>query len=265
MQEQTRVMRPGILVALKSRVSGGVEYQHSGVEEDEDGKVKRWETTRVMEDPEERKAAGDALQKAVRLVNSLCTRTTFGLLCPVDREAELDAAVVQMREACRVWNAQATYSFIYASAIKGRIADNDEEALRAIVEEATEVLERMDKSLSDADLKQIRKAADDAKALSAMMTPESAGQLTAAYEAARRAARAITKKAGDMDARVADALIEVQQEAFNKARFAFLETSAEAIEALPSVDLNRGAQLEIEDDDDSAVIPLLPGAELVRS
>ncbi len=127
--EQTQIMVPGILVALKTSVNGGVEYARSGVEEDEEGRVKKWETTRLMEDPAERKGANEIASKASNLISRLCVRTSFGLLCRIDREAELDEAVVAMRALVTEWNRKAIHSFVTVSAIKGRIADNDEDEL----------------------------------------------------------------------------------------------------------------------------------------
>jgi hypothetical protein len=238
-------MVPGILVALKTSVRGGVEYVRSDIERSDQGHVKEWHTKRFMEDPEERKQATELVNKLSNSIARLCVRTTFGLLCRTDREAELDEAIRAVRSEVREWNATTRYSTVHLNAVKGRIADNDEEAIRAIVEEATELLDRMERGLTDADVKVIRDAAGRAKKLAAMMTPEAAGHIESALEAARDAARAIVRKSGELDARVADAMIAVEAEAFSKARFTFLEAAEASVEALPSVDLARGAALEV--------------------
>jgi hypothetical protein len=238
-------MVPGFLVALKTSVRGGVEYFRSDIERSEEGHVKEWHTKRLMEDPDERREATETINRLSNTIARLCTRTTFGLLCRTDREEELDEAIRDVRREVSEWNAQAVHSSIHINAVKGRIADNDEEAIRAIVDEATELLDRMEKGLSEADIKVIRDAAGRAKKLSGMLTPEAAGRLESAIESARDAARVIVKKAGDLDARVADAMIQVESEAFSKARFTFLEAAEHSVEALPSVDLSRGAALEV--------------------
>lgn len=244
----TQVMRPGILVALKTNVNGGMSYSRNIVESSEDDKVMKWETTRYMDDPEERKLAGETAGKASRLISKLCVRTTFGLLCPTEREAELDEAVTEMRAVVGAWNETARYSFIHCSAIKGRIADNDEEAIRAIVQEARELLDRMDKGLDESDVKLIRDAANKAKKLSEMMVPGTGDQIDDALAAARRAARAIVKQAESTNQRVAAAIVSAEREAFDAARVRFIETSDEVIDSLPSVDLQRAASIELDDD-----------------
>jgi hypothetical protein len=243
----TQVMVPGILVALKSSVNGGVEYQRTATEEDADGRVKKWETTRFMEDPAERKAAGVVAGEASRLVARLCVRTTFGLLCRTDREAELDAAVREMREKVSAWNRKATHSFVNVSAIKGRIADNDEEAIRAILDEARDLLDQMDRGMSASDVEVIRSAAMRAKRLSEMMTDESSEQINAALDAARQAARAIVKRGDDLGDRVANVTIEIDREAFDEARFSFLDATSTVVGDLPSIDVGRAAALEVDE------------------
>lgn len=243
--DETQVMVPGILVALKTSVRGGVEYHQIPLEEDDEGRVKKWETTRLMDDPAERKAAGELSAKASSLVSKLCVRTSFGMLCRIDKERELDAAVAEMRTLVRAWNSEARHSFVYASAIKGRIADNDEEALRAILDEAKDLLDQMDRGLSESDVEMIRGAAMRAKRLSEMMTEDPAGQISAALTAARSAARAIVKRSADMSNELAATTLTVKKQAFDEARFSFLEMSAEVAEALPSIDMQRTAELEV--------------------
>lgn len=245
--QATQVLVPGILVALKTGVNGGVEYRHAEIEEDEEGRVKRWETTRFMEDPAERKAAGELAGKAGWLIARLCVRTSFGMLCRNDREAELDAAVVEARRLATEFNARARHSFVNVSAIKGRIADNDEEATRAILNEVTDLLARMDRGLAEADIGLIRDAASRAGRLSGMMTEDSGTQISAAVKAARQAARAIVKRGEDLSNQIANDVVEAEKASFAKARFSFLEEAATVIEALPSVNLQRGASLEFEE------------------
>jgi hypothetical protein len=252
-------MRPGILVALKTSVHGGVQYQRNTLEEEADGRVAKWETTRYMDDPAEHEAATKLAGKAAQLVSRLCVRTPFGILCPVDREAELDAAVIEMRAMVTGWNSKSVHSIISVNAIKGRIADNDEEAARAILEEAGQLLAQMDRAIADADVEAIKAAAMRTKRLTDMMTTDSTEVLTKAIKAARETAKIIKKRGEDVADRVAKVKIEIEREAFDEARVAFLGIADKVIEALPSIDLGRGAALEVDvdeapyaDDDDPA-------------
>ena len=241
----TEVMVPGILVALKTSVNGGVQYQRKNIERDEEGKIVRWETTRFMEDPEERKKAGEIASKATRTVDKLCIRTTFGLLCRSDKEADLDNAIVEARAMAQEFNAISQHTFIRINAIKGRIADNDEEAIRAILQESKDLLEQMDRGLSEGDVRILRDAANRARRLTEMMGEEAAGTVNEALVAAREAARKVVraaKKEGDSVLAVVD---QIDRDQFDKARFAFLDFADSQIASLPSINLQRSAELEM--------------------
>src|SRR5574341_2098984 len=105
-------IKPGFLVSLHTATRGGVRYQRVDLEEEKvevpadetwvssgDGELvivqekKRWETTRVVEDAAEHEMAGKVRSKARGFICSVCVNTPFGLLCPADREQELDAAI----------------------------------------------------------------------------------------------------------------------------------------------------------------------------
>ncbi len=80
------------------------------------------------------------------------------------------------------------------------------------------------------------------------MTPESGDRITAAVQAARDAATTIVKRGEDLGDLVANVTIDIEREFFEEARFSFLElATTPVVEALPSIDLQRGAALEIED------------------
>lgn len=245
MEQITKLMRPGLLVALKTAVRGGVEYKREDIDSDDEGKFKKWETTRLMEDPAEHDAAVKTAGAASRLVSKLCVRTEFGLLCLLDREAEFDAAVLAARMKVNDFNAKAKTCKIHVTAVKARIADNDAEAIRALVQEAKDLLDDMGVAIANADVDSIRKAAGEAKNLSKMMTPDTSGWVNSALEAARETATAIVKRAGNLSDEVTKSVIEVETEAFATARFEFLEVATKAIEALPSVDLQRMGELEV--------------------
>jgi hypothetical protein len=238
----TQIMRPGILVALNTSVRGGVHYTRRDLEND--GSVARWETTRQMEDPEEHKRAQEVRSLASSAIWRLCIHTTFGLLCPLEREEELDLAAAAARSAVDLWNAQASHTWVTVNVVKGRIADNDEEALRALLAEATDLVERMDQGLARADVSAIRAAASKARSLIEIMDEESGERISEAVEAARKAAREIVKRVGVEGQSAEEAVASINREAFDKARFAFLDIAESELDALPAVDVQRMAEIE---------------------
>lgn len=242
--EKTQVMRPGILVALKTSMNGGVQYTRRDLEEAKDGTLARWETERLMDDPAEHKLAQVTMSAASNAISRLCVRTGFGLLCPTDREDELDKAIAAARLTVDEWNLTASHTWISVNAVKGRIADNDEEAVRALLAEATELVRRMDDGLGRADVRMIREAANKARALVDIMGDDAGDKVTEAVKAARKAAREIVRRVGVEGETAQQVVTKVNRDAFDKARFTFLDTAESELEALPAIDGQRMAEIE---------------------
>jgi hypothetical protein len=264
---KTSVIRPGILVALKSTVSGGVTYARRDLPADEsDGKaVARWETTRVIEDPDEHARATKARSKAVKEICGVCSRTSFGMLCPESSEADLDAAIARARTITASFNAAARFTRIEIYALKGRIASSDAEAARAIGQEVAAMIEGMNDAIDRLDPKAIRDAANRAREMSAMLSPELSTKVGTAIEAARKAARIIVKRVEDGGEPAAVVLADIQRGGIAAARMAFLDLDGDApvvsaAPALPAVDVQRFAGLDVEDDAPVVVVPPAPPA-----
>lgn len=249
---KTSVLKPGILVSLHTSLEGGVSYSRVDLDAEaaEGRDVARWETTRVIDDPAEHKRAEQARSKAGALVRGVCARTAFGLLCPETREGELDAAIAEARKVAEEFNATAGFARVRVYAIKGRIASTDEEAARAIASEVRGLLSDMENGVRRADAAMIRDAAKRAKQVGAVLGAEQADKIEGAIEAARKAAREIVKRVAK-DGEDAQAVIrQLSIAPIEQARAAFLDLddAPEHVEALPPVDAQRAAELDIEPD-----------------
>ncbi len=146
-----------------------------------------------------------------------------------------------------VFNASAKTARVDVYVLKGRIAESDSEAARAISGELRELLDTMKTGITDADVTAIRDAANKAKKLGGMLDAETGRKVSAAIEEARSVAREIVKRVvADSDS-VTDFVLTVNLEALHQARFAFLDLDgpAETGEALPVVE-TRGLDLESE-------------------
>lgn len=241
-------IRPGILVALRTSVHGGVQYRRvdlSAEAAQEGAAVKRWETTRIVVDPEAHERARRARTEAAGLVRKACSATSFGLLCPTDDEDALDAAIVAAKQIVADQNDRDRTTRVELYVLKGRIAENDREAARAIASEMRELLDEMNVGIGEADAAKIRDAASRARVMAAVLGPEQQAQVQTAIETARAAARAIVKrveKAGEDAALVVQGLVRGPIEA---ARFAFLDADDEpgeqapAENALPEIEARR--------------------------
>lgn len=247
------VIRPGLLISLKSTLAGGVTYERKDLPAAEEGQgadVARWETTRVIRDPDEHKRATKARGLAVQEIRKLCSVTSFGLLCPESMESELDAAVVRARAIADEHNRGATHTKVNVYALKGRIASSDTEAARAIGQEVASMIEGMNDAIDRLDASAIRDAATKAREMSAMLSPELSEKVGAAVDAARKAARQIVKRVEKDGEDAAIVLADIQRGAIAKARMAFLDLDdtapAAAEQALPAVSIQRFAGLADE-------------------
>lgn len=220
---KTSTLRPGLLVSLKTSISGNVSYSKEIIESDhvvETGeKVAEWQTRRVVADPKEHDAAREARGKASRLIRSCCTLSAFGLLCPESAKENLDKAIREARDIADQFNETATLTRVYVYVIVGRIAPDDVEAVKAINSEVRELLEEMERGLRNFDVKLIRESASKAKSVGNMLSPEAGARVAVAVEAARASAKKIVL-AGDTAARELDV---VAIRAITESRTAFLD------------------------------------------
>ncbi len=215
-------LRPGFLISLKTSVKGNVKYDKRdlGSATTDDGKaIAEWETKRVIADPVEFKAAGEARGKARSVINSVCVNSAFGLLCPEAAQQELDKAIKDAHQIVDSFNSTATLTRVSVYVMVGKIAADDVEAVRAINSEVSDLLGQMEQGLKNLDVKSIRDAANKAKGIGQMLSPDAAVRIQLAIDAARSSARKIVQ-AGET------AAAEIDLRAIRKvteARTAFLD------------------------------------------
>lgn len=258
----TTAIKPGLLVVLRTSVNGGVRYERTDLPADAiEGKaVARWETKRVIEDPEEYDRANKARMAAMKEVRRVCAETIFGLLCPESDEAALNAAHARAREIAAKFNEGARFSVVTIYMLKGRVASTDEEAARAISAEVSSLLRRMNAGIDAREPEAIRKAAAEALQLAAVLSEDAQLTVSAAVESARKAARTIVKRAGANGLLAAVVIDDIARGPIEKARIAFLDTSDDAPalpagDALPSVEVARVAALDIDLEPDAEPAP----------
>jgi hypothetical protein len=215
-----------LLVSLKTTIYGNVKYQKRTLANTmtEDGaSVAEWETTRTIFDPEEHKRATKVRQNARNMIADACISTGFGLLCPADRRERLTETVKAAREIVREFNATATLSTVRVYVIAGYIADNDEEAMRAIAAEVKDLFTSMEQGIQGMDAAAIRDAASRALKVGQMLQPEASESVKEAVKLARDVARKITK-AGETAAQEVD---QQAIKAISAKRTAFLDLTGE--------------------------------------
>lgn len=204
---QSTTLRPGLLVSLKSSIRGNVAYIKNTIEAEhrtDDGAERaKWETTRRIENPEEHERARKTQSKANSLIRGVCSHSAFGLLCPESKSDELAAAIAQAQALAAEFNDSATLSRVSIYVITGRVAPDDVEAIKAINSEIRDLMADMADGVKALDVKSIRDAANRAREMGAMLTPNAEARVRIAIDTAREAARKIVK-AGETAAKEID-------------------------------------------------------------
>lgn len=238
-------LRPGLLVSLKTTISGNVRYAKTTLESEhllENGITQqaKWETIRTVDDAAEYERAKVARGKCRSLISAVCANSAFGLLCPEQKAAELESAITAARMVANEFNATAGLSRVSVYVITGRIAPDDVEALRAINSEVRELLSAMQAGVQNLDATAVREAANKARSLATMLQPGSAARVQDAIDAARAAARKIVK-AGET------ASVEIDKTVLTTiaaARTAFLDLDGDASPIAAPAGESRAVDLE---------------------
>lgn len=249
-------IKPGIMVACSTRLRGGVEYRRRDLDRAQLGATEkiRWETERTIVDAEEYERATRVRALARNRIAGACWQTAFGLICPQDREGDLDAAVSEARSAAQAFNGTAQHSEISVYVLKGRIAQTDEEATTAIQAESADLLDQLERAIKAADPAAIRDVCTRSRQINELAEGEAAEAVAAAIKEARAVARAIVKRVEKAGEEASTVLAEVGADglaAINTARFAMLlpdaPPTAEAApeEQLTAVDTSRFTGLEV--------------------
>ena len=219
----TSTLRPGLLVGLSTSISGNVKYRTQVIEEEhvtEDGaEAARWETERTITDPAEHEAAKKARSKARQAIVRACAPTTFGLVCPEDRIPDLEAGLAEARRVADIFNSTASVTRLSVNVLTGRIASDEVEAVKAINSEVRDLLSAMENGIQKLDVQAIRDAADKAKSLGAMLSPEASERVQEVIDAARKQAVRFVKAGEQAAAELDQATIAK----ITEARAAFLD------------------------------------------
>lgn len=239
-------LRPGLLVSLKTSLTGNVAYVTREIEadhiEDDGSRRAKWETDRIIEHPREHEDATKVRSKARSLITAVCSPSSFGLLCPEADGEKLTTAIAEARAVVDEFNATARVTRAAVYVIVGRVAADDVEAVRAINGEVTELLNAMESGLKRLDVEAIREAANKAKALSSMLSAEANERVEFAIKTARIMARRIVK-AGETAAVEID---ETVLRTIRYARVAFLDLD-DAKETQEPAIAGRAVDFEMDD------------------
>jgi hypothetical protein len=214
------------LVSLKTRLIGGVRYDTTDLGTERDGvRVdEKWETVKHVDDVQELERASKARSKARSLIAGVCIKTPFGLLCPECDGELLESRLSESLTVCAAHNAAAVFSKVDIWVLRGRVAADDREAVRAIFGELRDLVGELKAGIKACNVDAIRDAAGRAKALGRMLDKGQADKVNKAVDAARKVARAMVRQIDERGQAVLDSvLLEVSTKPIDDLRFAFLD------------------------------------------
>jgi len=256
-------LKPGLLVSLKTSIVGNVSYSKTVLDHGstlEDGTLKsKWETEKAVADAEEHEKAVKVRGQARSLVSGICANSSFGLLCPDSKAAELEAALRAARLMIDDFNSSSKLSKISLTMLTGRIAQDDVEAARAINSEMQDLMKAMQDGIATLDVNKVRDAANRARGISQMLTPTAQERVQNTIKVAREAAKKIVKASEA----VATEIDQTAIDAIGRARTAFLDID------MPHAEIDaptaEGRAIDLEPEVDGAVIAAqAPKAQAVQ-
>jgi len=237
-------LRPGLLVSVRTSIKGNVSYRtfeidHTTTLEGED--KARWETERTIRDKAEQERAVKARSAARSAIQTVCAHSDFGLLCPLDKEGKLDEAIVAAAAIVKEFNNTSDLTKISFNVLRGKVEQDDVRAVRAINEEMRDLIDNMAQGVTRLDVDAIRNAANKARSVGQMLSPDAQSKIKDAIDVARKTARDIVK-AGE------GAAVEIDKQALQnlqQARTAFLDLDEQAEVQVP-VETGRAVDLDYD-------------------
>jgi len=228
----TTTIKAGFLVSLSTSISGNCTYKKQTIEAPhfENGLLKeKWETNKTVIAPDEMELAKKARSRVTSIIRSVCSQTQGALLCPKEKGEKLDEAIGLARDVAREFNRSANYTRLEVYTYVGVISADDEETIRSLNSEIRSLLDQMAQGVSSLDAGAIREAANKARSIQSMLSPEASERVQTAIETARKAARIIIKS-GET------AASEIDQQTLARltaARGAFLDLDGDDTVAAP--------------------------------
>lgn len=225
MATKSLTLKPSILVAPYLSRQGGVEYEREDLARQrvEERETATWRTKRTIANVAEMKAADALISECRRVLYRIGGRMAFGLVVPVERKAELDAAVADIKARIETANETYLYTTVSAYFVQARFASDDPEAAAAIAEEIGGLLRDLKAALDAADVKRIRALVAAAKGMDSMLGAAEGTALKAALDAARQAAKTLVKEVEKKERAITEVREELNLAPVDTARTLFLE------------------------------------------
>jgi hypothetical protein len=261
---RTIALRPGLLLSLSTCLQGGVQYTREDLAHEKNGAEERteWKTEKLVADADELERATRTRGRVRSLIRSACVPTPFGMIFSPDNEGVLDARIAEAETLCAAFNAGAVHTQVQFRTLRGRIAENTQEAIAAVRGEIQTLLGELEYALTAGRVTGIREVAQRATQMGRLLEEgtEARSVLERAVKESRRVATELVKRVEEGAAATAEILASANLKLVSTARNTFSDEEIGEITdgaglTLPSAPLQRFGDLGEEYVPDSVVEP----------
>ena len=236
---RTTYIEDGYLVVGDVSQSGCTSYRLSDrdVKREGDQQREEWNTKKLVLSVEEQRAVSAVRRVLRRKVTGLgASIAGYGVYVPSKRGADLDGALRAIDEEARAYNRKAKYTRLSPFYTVFTIEGGDERVARALYDRAISLVNELSECVANGDVKGIRRIASDMVGLDTVLDQTTAGRISETIDAARKAARAATKKlkntSGSKDQKLKKVMAELETLDVSGIRASLVETIEQVDEGL---------------------------------
>lgn len=202
-------IEPGYLVVGEICASGCASYRITN--KDESIEANRlnasWHTDKTIADVAEHRSVKGRRRLICRMLNRLGTRVSgFGYVVPQTKADLLNEILQDVNGVVRSYNSNARHTRLSCSLAVFEIRGSDDRVALALYRRATELLERINDSLINGRIGEMRKQIKMLRGLDSILPSESAVKVNRAIMDARKAAKDAIRRTKDMPTEEANAL-----------------------------------------------------------
>jgi hypothetical protein len=153
-------IKPGILVAGKIYLKGGIRYkrEYSPSQLDNNTLVREWNTVAIVEDIKEREEADRVRSSIYSKLRRVCVHTHIGMICPLEKKEELEKTLEEANFARTEFNNKANTCSLEVYYALFELKSDNAEVLSAIASQVQEGLEKVNSAIKMEDLRAINLA-----------------------------------------------------------------------------------------------------------
>lgn len=200
-------IEPGYLVVGEVCATGCASYRVTNKNElvSNNRIESSWHTDKTVRDVAEHRSVKGRRRLICRMLNRLGTRVAgFGYVVPADKSDTLNKVLQDVNDVVREYNGTAIHTCLSCSLAVFEIRGSDDRVALALYRRATELLERINDSLTNGRIGEMRKQIKMMRGLDSILPSESASKVNRVILEARKAAKEAIRKTKNMSTEEAE-------------------------------------------------------------